>query len=400
VLRGLLRIAAARPGVTAFVGFARAARASLAAMLPAFALVLALTVVAFGFMVRTAVLRGQTGASWQTTGADAVISLTPAAPLTPARQHAIAAVPGVRRTAAALVTAGTPGSKAPLTVVLVSPAGYAALVAGTPFPRVPAALLAEPAGAAPGTPAPALASPAAAAELAHRAVALSTDLGTLRVRVAGRLASTPAAPGTGSFVVLPFWAASHLSAQKSPTELLVTGPRLDDQALTATAARVVPGAAITFRTRVLAGLAGAALPHGAYVAFALGSGVAAGFCVIVLMLSLVLAARSRALTLARLSTMGLGTGQGRLLVIAEALPPVLAAAVAGVACALALVPLLGPVLDLSVFTGSAAAVPVRADLVALAIPAAGLIILAVATLSAQAIAASRRGAASALRISG
>ena len=81
------------------------------------------------------------------------------------------------------------------------------------------------------------------------------------------------------------------------------------------------------------------------------------------MLSLVLAARSRALTLARLSTMGLGTGQGRLLVIAEALPPVLAAAVAGAACALALVPLLGPVLDLSVFTGSAAAVPVRADLV-------------------------------------
>ena len=401
VLRGLLRIAAARPGVTAFVGFARAARASLAAMLPAFALVLALTVVAFGFMVRTAVLRGQTGASWQTTGADAVISLSPAAPLTPARQHAIAAVPGVRRTAAALVTAGTPGSRAPLTVVLVSPAGYAALVAGTPFPRVPAALLAEPAGgAAPGTPAPALASPAAAAELAHHPVALSTDLGTLRVRVAGLLASTPAAPGTGSFVVVPFWAASHLSAQKSPTELLVTGPRLDDQALTATAARVVPGATITFRTRVLASLAGAALPHGAYVAFALGSGVAAGFCIIVLMLSLVLAARSRALTLARLSTMGLGTGQGRLLVIAEALPPVLAAAVAGAACALALVPLLGPVLDLSVFTGSAAAVPVRADLVALAIPAAGLIILAVATLSAQAVAASRRGAASALRISG
>ena len=194
VLRGLLRIAAARPGVTAFVGFARAARASLAAMLPAFALVLALTVVAFGFMVRTAVLRGQTGASWQTTGADAVISPGTAAPLTPARQHAIAAVPGVRRTAAALVTAGTPGGRAPLTVVLVSPAGYAALVAGTPFPRVPAALLAEPAGgAAPGTPAPALASPAAAAELAHHAVALSTDLGTLRVRVgqAGQHAGRP-----------------------------------------------------------------------------------------------------------------------------------------------------------------------------------------------------------------
>ena len=199
VLRGLLRTAAARPGVAAFVGFARAARASLAAMLPAFALVLALTVVAFGFMVRTAVLRGQDGASWQTTGADAVISMVTTAPLTPAGQHAIAAVPGARHTAAALVTAGTPGSGPPVTVVLVSPAGYAALVAGTPFPRVPAALLAEPAGgAAPGTPAPALASPAAAAELAHRAVALSTDLGTLRVRVAAGCPARLPSPAPGA----------------------------------------------------------------------------------------------------------------------------------------------------------------------------------------------------------
>ncbi len=121
---------------------------------------------------------------------------------------------------------------------------------------------------------------------------------------------------------------------------------------------------------------------------------------LVLLLTLVLAARSRALTLARLSTMGLGAGQGRRLVIAEALPPVLAAAAAGAACAVALVPLLAPVLDLSVFTGSGAPVPVRADLAALAIPVAGLVVLAVATLSAQALLAGRRGAASALRISG
>ena len=94
MLRGLLRIAAARPGVTAFVGFARAARASLAATMPAFALVLALTVVAFGFTVRSAVLRGQVGASWRATGADAVISLTDVpGPITPAEQRAIAAVP-------------------------------------------------------------------------------------------------------------------------------------------------------------------------------------------------------------------------------------------------------------------------------------------------------------------
>ena len=401
VLRGLLRIAAARPGVTAFVGFARAARASLSATLPAFALVLALTVVAFGFTVRTAVLRGQIGASWQATGADAVISLTSAPdPIRPAELRAIAAVPGAARTTAVAVTNATLGNGTGISVISVRPASYAAMTAGTPFPHFPAALLAEPAGGPrPGTRAPALASPAAAGQLHHRTAVLSTGIGTLPVRIAGILSGTPAVPGGGSFVVVPAWAISRQVAQP-PTAVLITGAQLNDKALAATTARVIPEATITLRSRVLAGLTGAALPHGAYVAFAEGGAVAGGFCVLVLLLSLVLAARSRALTLARLSTMGLGGGQGRLLVIAEALPPVLAAAAAGVACALALVPLLGPVLDLSVFTGSGAAVPVRADLIALAIPAAGLIVLGVATLSAQAFAASRRGAASALRISG
>jgi putative ABC transport system permease protein len=401
VLRGLLRIAAARPGVTAFVGFARAARASLTATLPAFALVLALTVVAFGFTVRSAVLRGQIGASWQATGADAVISLTGVPdPITPAEQRAIAAVPGATRTTAVAVTAVTLSTGTGISVVSVSPASYAAMTAGTPYPRFPAGLLAEPTGGArPGTPAPALASPAAAAQLRHRTAVLSTGTGTLPVRIAGILSGTPAVPGGGSFVVVPAWAVGRQVAQP-PTAVLITGARLNEKALAATTARVIPQAVITFRSSVLAGLTGAALPHGAYVAFAEGGVVAAGFCVLVLLLSLVLAARSRALTLARLSTMGLGSGQGRLLVIAEALPPVLAAAAAGAACALVLVPLLGPVLDLSVFTGSGAAVPVRADLAALAIPAVGLIVLGVATLSAQAFLASRRGATSALRISG
>ncbi len=401
MLRGLLRIAAARPGVTAFVGFARAARASLAATMPAFALVLALTVVAFGFTVRSAVLRGQVGASWRATGTDAVISLTDVpGPITPAEQSAIAAVPGAARITAVAVTTAALGSGTGISVVSVSPASYAAMTAGTPYPRFPAALLAEPAGGArAGAPAPALASPAAAAQLHRRTTVLSTGIGKLPVRIAGTLSGTPAVPGGGSFVVVPDWAISRNAAQP-PTAVLITGAQLNDKALAATVRRVIPAATVTFRSSVLAGLTGAALPHGAYVAFAEGGVVAAGFCVLVLLLSLVLAARSRALTLARLSTMGLGVGQGRLLVITEALPPVLVAAAAGAACALVLVPLLGPVLDLSVFTGSGAAVPVRADLVALAIPAAGLIILGVVTLSAQAIAVSRRGAASALRISG
>jgi putative ABC transport system permease protein len=400
-LHGLLRLAATRPGVTAFVGFARAARASLAATLPALALVLALTVVAFGFMVRAAVLRGEVAASWQATGADAVIGLASAPdPITSPQRRAIAAAAGGARTAAVMVTTAAPGGGPPIAVVAVSPASYAALVAGTPYPRIRPGLLAGPAAAAGGGAAvPVLASPAVAARLGRGTASLATALGTLRVRVAGRLSGTPAVPG-GGFILFPAWATGRLHAAAPPTALLIVGPRLNGKALAAAVARVIPQASVTLRSSALAALTGAALPRGAYLAFGEGSVAAGGFCVLVLLLTVVLAARSRALTLARLSTMGLGAGQGRWLVIAEALPPVLAAAAAGAACALALVPLLGPVLDLSVFTGSAAAVPVRADLAALAIPAVGLVILGAATLSAQAFLAGRRGPAAALRISG
>jgi putative ABC transport system permease protein len=286
--------------------------------------------------------------------------------------------------------------------VLVSPAQYAALTAATPFPRLPLRRLAGApghGGSTAGPVTPVLASPAAAGELPNGTISLLTSFGKLRIRIAGTLAATPAVPTTGDFVVVPTPAAGRLRTVP-PTELLITGPSVSHPALAAAVRRAAPGATVSYRSAVLAGLAGAPQPHGAYLAFAEGSFVAAGFCVLILLLALVLAARSRALTLARLATMGLGPRQARQLVIVEALPPVLAAAVAGIACALALVPLLAPVLDLSVFTGSAAAEPVRADAVALVIPAAGLIVLGVTTLAVQAALSGRRHPAGALRING
>jgi hypothetical protein len=78
-------------------------------------------------------------------------------------------------------------------------------------------------------------------------------------------------------------------------------------------------------------------------------------------------------------------------------PAFLAAIAAGALCAAALAPLVGPVLDLSVFTGSAARVPVRADFAVLATATVGLAVLALATLTAEFAAARRRGLARALR---
>ena len=51
--------------MTAFLGLARAARVSATALLPAFAMVLALSLVSFAGMVRGAVVRGEVTQSWQ-----------------------------------------------------------------------------------------------------------------------------------------------------------------------------------------------------------------------------------------------------------------------------------------------------------------------------------------------
>jgi putative ABC transport system permease protein len=155
---------------------------------------------------------------------------------------------------------------------------------------------------------------------------------------------------------------------------------------------------VTLRSAVLAALGNSPLPRGAYLSFGAGLAAAAGFSVVILLLDLALGAREREQTLARLATMGLGPGQARRLTLLETLPAVLAAAIAGVASAWALAPLTGSVLNLSVFTGSSASVPVKPDFVALGLPVLGLVALAVVVLLAEIRAAGRRGVTGSLRL--
>jgi putative ABC transport system permease protein len=399
MMRALLRLARRRPGATAFVGFARAARAPLSVGVPAFALVLALAVVAFGTMVRSAVVRGEVAASWQLTGADAVVDASSSAqPLTPAVQQAIAAVPGVQRTAAVLVTSGSVHGTA-LTVVVVHPAQYAALIAATPQAPFPASKLAGPATGKTGTtattgttgttrPVPALASPGAG--LGRRSTKL--DIGTtgVTIQVTGTASAVPGVPG-GAFVVLPWQALG--SSPLLPTLMLAVGPHLDGSRLEAVVHRDLPGAVVTLRADELASLTTEPLPNSAYVAIAAGSVAAAGLALLILLIALMLGAYSRELTLARLRVMGLATGQARWLMAAEVLPQVVAAAVGGVACALVLAPLLGPSIDLSSFTGSGAGVPIRPEPAPLAAVLVGLVVLALLTLAVETLIARRRGTA-------
>ncbi len=397
VIRLLMRLAGVRSGVTAFVGLARASRTSVSALLPAFALVLTLAVVAFGGMVNAAVYRGQVAASWQRLGADAVIDGTASPkPLTLPVQRKIDQVPGVTHTAAVLLTSGTTASGQPLGVVAVRPEEYAALVAATPRPAFAAAKLARPAGFTRSSRVPVLASRLATALIGHGDTTLEIGVTKVPIRFAGDTGSIPDID-SGAFVVIPDWALFGGTAQP-PNMMLVTGPNLDEPKLTAAAHRAALGSTVTFRSDALASLTGAPLPHGANTAFVEAVAAAAGFSLLIVLITLILSARSREFTLARLRVMGLSQAQARWLVAIETLPQILAAMVGGVAAAWALALLVGPAISLAAFTGTGASVPVRVDPVPLAGAAVALVLLALLALAGQVIIADRRGATRALRI--
>ena len=397
VLRLLTRVTRRRRGVVMIVGLARSSAAAQAGVLPAFALVLAFSVAAFAGMARSAVAAANVAASWRTAGADATVTAPEVGPgITPAALRAIAGVPGVQRTAAVAVATATSGQGYNLPVAIVDPRSYAALTAATPLPPFRAGALAR--AGVPGTSAarvPVLVSPSAR-DIVHNGSSLYVAGRTLRVQVAGHPDSFLGVPSGGLFAVLPQWA---LGAQAPPaTAAAVVGQHVNTAALVATAHRAVPGSHVTLRSQVLAGIAGAPLPHGGFVTFAQGAGAAAGLSLLVLALTLVLSARSREMTLARLATMGLGPAQSRRITVVETLPAILAAAVGGAACALALVPLVGPSVNLAAFTGTPVVVPLHANVMAIAAIAAGLIVLAWVTLAGQSRLARGRGTTQALRV--
>ena len=397
LLRQLTRLSGRRRGVVMIVGFARGGVAAQAGILPAFALVLAFAVIAFAAMARSAVAAANEAASWQTAQADAVVTAPPVGPgITPAAQRAIAAVPGVKRTATASVTTGTYGLGNAIPVVIVDPHRYAALTAAAPLPPFPAAALAPPdAAAGPHPTVPTLVSTAGRGSLGNGS-GLYVAGRTIRLRLAGRLNTLIGVTPGSQFAVVPQWA---LGRQAPPaTVMAMVGPQIDTAALLRAAHRAVPGSRVTLRTNLLASIASAPLPHGGFVTFAQGAAAAIGLSLLVLALTLVLTARSREMTLARLATMGLGPAQSRRITAVETLPAIAAAAVGGAVCALALVPLVGPAVDLAAFTGMPVSVPLHANLVAIVATAAGLVLLAWLTLAVQHRLARGRGTAQALRV--
>jgi len=400
-IRGLLALSARGAGATGFVALSRAARSSLTGALPAFALVLALSLATFAGMVNQGISRGEVTASWRATGADALIRPGPGGgPVTPDAVKAISAVPGVRHATQAWVTNWFTQFGQPVTVIAVDPASYAAMVSDTPFSAFPANQIGK---AAPGTvlpfgaTVPVLASPSAVTVLGTRASQLNTlsAMGPLMVRVAGILGDTPALPEGGPFVVMPLLSLQGPSGAAAPNVLLVTGSAINQARLTAVANRMIPGNTITFRTSVLAALASSPLQHGAGLIITLTIVAAAALGLFIVILGLSLGSTERGLTLARLTVMGHDRTTG--LVMAEAMPAVITAVIAGAVCAVILPRVIGSAIDLSAFTGTSIPVQLQPDALALGLPAAIIVVLALGALAVEARALRRRDISGMLR---
>lgn len=406
VMRGLLAASARGAGATGFVALSRAARSSLAGVLPAFGLVLALSLATFAGMVSGGIDRGETAASWQSTGAQAAIRPGPASgPVTSAAIRAIARVRGVQAATAVWNTNWiTPGGQ-PLEVAAVDPASYAAVVAGTPFPAFAAARIGTGTGpgtgtggiVSPGRVIPVIASPDAVTVLGTGTTQLNSldAMGPVDVRVAGVVSSTPAQTAGGAFIVMPLQTLPGPAGQPAPNLILVTGAAIDDAQLTAVADKVIPGNDITFRSTVLAALASSPLQHGALLIIVLTIAAAAAFGLFIVILGLALGSAERELTLARLTVMG--HERATRLVMTEAMPAVLAAVLAGAVCAVLLPHLIGSSIDLSAFTGTGAPVEFAPDLITLGLPAVVTCVLAAVTLAGEARALRRRGTTGLLR---
>ena len=251
-IRALLPVWRRRGGVTGYVGLAGAVERRTATALPAFTLVLALTLAAFGGMVNGAIVGGQIAYSWQATGADAVIDTNSAAyDVTPTVEKSINAIPGVRHSTAVWTTTWQLPLGRQLTVAAVDPAGYAEVTAATPFPRTPVSAFGPADSTRPVTAAtvvPVLASPAAAAALGPGIVQLTSiePMGPIRIRVAGIVAGTPAQPDDGMFVLMPLRTLPGVLGQPAPNLALITGAHIDRSRLARLVGEALPAVLAAF----------------------------------------------------------------------------------------------------------------------------------------------------------
>ncbi|WP_407286596.1 hypothetical protein [Streptomyces sp. BP-8] len=396
---------AARPtargsGLIGFLALARAGRAPAVAGLPLLALLVALTTASFGGSVLAGIDAARDHAALTAVGAEARI--VGDGPLPRGLQRAVAKVPGVEDAVAIriAVQAADDGGP-PLYLVIADAEAYSRLARATGLGAFSARELTDPGG---DRPLPAIVSPRVLARFGHAPMALQPDFGQLVVRPAAVRADTPAQPG-GDFVLINAESVArrhpdtYAEPANDPTVLLLSGRRLDAEALRSTVRAHTPAsltADLVLRSAERARLADPPLQQGAQRLYTAAVAAGAGFALLALLLARLQAAPQQAHLLFRLRTMGLTPAQGRRLMVLEALPPALLAAFGGALAGAATIRLLRPGMDLTALAlaGAAGGAPdtvrLRSDPGSLLLPSAGVVALALAVALAQAWLSERR----------
>jgi putative ABC transport system permease protein len=411
-LRLLARPAARLTGAVTHLGLARAGRTPATNQLPLLALLVSLTVASFGGSVLAGIDHGRDRAATATVGADAridsEISLSQELP------GEVKKVPGVGHVVTVRVEHNGPTTQFPMpySLVIVAPADYAELTGEVGLPSFPSSVYGGWHGHGP---LPAVLSPQMAKALGHDTASITSGVGEIEVRRAATLATTPATPGEDFVIVSsdqlaavhPDMAAFH--QYLGATTLLAMaapGKRIDSAALHRTASHSTTYVTVLTRSEQRAAMTDSALQHGARTVYLWAVAAGALYSALALLLSLLQAAPQRATLLARLRTMGMTKRQSRRLVLLEMLPQALLAAIGGVLVGLAVIPLLGPGVDLRSLTfgtGPKSLAPVdfglglHADVWSLALPSVGLVVLACVVLLAQAWMSGRRRESQELR---
>ncbi len=414
-LRLLARPAARLTGAVTHLGLARAGRSPATGQLPLLAMLVALTVASFGGSVLAGVDHGRDRAATATVGADARMdSQVYLAQQLPAQ---VRKVKGVGQVVTARVEPNSADEvfSVPYSVVIVDPAAYDRLTRAIGLPAFPLKVFSDPAARRGGT-LPAVLSPKLAQQLGHgRTVQLITGLGIAAIRSEAVIPTTPATPGQ-QFVII---SAAQLAAQHPDsakfqqytdiTTLLAMaapGQRIDGKALIAAGAHSTTTVSVLLRSQQRAALDDSPMQHGTRRVYLAAVAAGAAYSALALLLSLLQAAPQRTALLARLRTMGMTRRQSRRLVLLEMLPQALLGSLGGVLVGLAVIPLLGPgvnLRDLTFGTGPRTLAPVdfglglRADPWSLALPSAGLLILACVVLLIQVWLSTRRRESTELR---
>ncbi|MFE6501977.1 hypothetical protein [Kitasatospora sp. NPDC057738] len=435
VIGRLAALARRGRGLIGFLGLSRASRDHSGrrrpSALPLLALLIAVTATGFGATLLDAVDRGRLSAARLATGGDVAVSVPGYATLPEPFLKAAGDLPQTRGATAvrvdprALFVGADANNYTKVTLVVAEPTAYAEIARTLGAGGFdPAKLAGTPGG--PDTPVPALFSSDLAARLGAGAptVHLSTA-SELRTTVAGIVTATPALPEPAlPFVVVPSGpAVERLPELGRWTGWLAVGDGLDPgrirslllerglveptglaKLISENAAAdgkgdhgLPPAYAVGSSREYAAQLAADPLQQAAGRLFWYAAPASAGFAVLAVLLTLLRAAPDRTAVLARLRTMGLRPRQGLALIVAEALPRTLAAAVGGAVVAAVAAVLLGPAFDLSTLIGAEAGDGLGPAVLPVLLPTAGLALVACLGVVLETLVAGRRQIATELR---